>query len=126
MYILNNNINSSDVVEHALKISGVLKRMASYLKDSLILKLSLNAIYYSLMSDYAKGIPYESYYSDIIDNQYMPQFIFISSYGSIRWIYAASGVLNREITDTKVAIDFDQEINYSSYIFLKHFKSNFS
>lgn len=117
MYILNNNINSSDVVEHALKISGVLKRMASYLKDSLILKLSLNAIYYSLMSDYAKGIPYESYYSDIIDNQYMPQFIFIFSYGSIRWIYAASGVLNREITDTKVAIDFDQEINYSSYIF---------
>ncbi|MCD2332132.1 hypothetical protein [Borreliella americana] len=117
VYILNNDINSSDVVEYALKISGVLKRIASYLKDNLILKLSFNAIYYSLMSDYAKEIPYESYYSDIIDNQYVPQFIFISSYGSIRWIYTASRILNREITDAKVAIDFDQEINYSSYIF---------
>ncbi|WNY64149.1 hypothetical protein QIA00_02605 [Borreliella americana] len=117
VYILNNNINSSDVVEYALKISGVLKRISSYLKDNLILKLSFNAIYYSLMSDYAKKIPYESYYSDIIDNQYLPQFIFISSHGSIRWIYTASRILNREITDAKVAIDFDQEINYSSYIF---------
>lgn len=118
VYILNNdNINSSDVVEYAVKISGVLKRIASYLKDSLILKLSFNVIYYSLMNDYVKGIPYESYYSDIIDNQYIPQFIFISSNGSIRWIYAASRILNREITDTKVIINFDQEINYSSYIF---------
>lgn len=118
VYILNNdNINSSDVVEYAVKISGVLKRIASYLKDNLILKLSFNVIYYSLMNDYVKGIPYESYYSDIIDNQYIPQFIFIPSNGSIRWIYAASRILNREITDTKVIINFDQEINYSSYIF---------
>ncbi|WNY69652.1 hypothetical protein [Borreliella andersonii] len=117
VYILNNNINSSDVVEYALKISGILKKIAFYLKDDFILKLSFNAIYHSLMSGYAKGIPYESYYSDIIDNQYMPQFIFIFSHGSIRWIYTASRVLNREITDAKVAIDFDQEINYSSYIF---------
>lgn len=118
VYILNNdNINSSDVVEYAVKISGVLKRIASYLKDNLILKLSFNVIYYSLMNDYVKGIPYESYYSDIIDNQYIPQFIFIPSKGSIRWIYAASRILNREITDTKVIINFDQEINYSSYIF---------
>ncbi|WP_210371226.1 hypothetical protein [Borreliella garinii] len=118
VYILNNdNMNSSDVVEYAVKISGVLKRIASYLKDNLILKLSFNVIYYSLMNDYIKGIPYESYYSDIIDNQYMPQFIFIPSNGSIRWIYAASRILNRDITDTKVIINFDQEINYSSYIF---------
>ncbi|MBB6212642.1 hypothetical protein QIA17_03140 [Borreliella californiensis] len=117
VYILNNNINSADVVEYALKISGVLKRISSYLRDNLILKLSFNVIYYSLMSDYAKGIPHESCYSDIIDNQYMPQFIFISGHGSISWIYAASRILNREITDAKVAIDFDQEINYSSYIF---------
>ncbi|WP_215537227.1 hypothetical protein [Borreliella bavariensis] len=118
VYILNNdNINSSDVVEYAVKISGVLKRIASYLKDNLILKLSFNVIYYSLMNDYVKGIPYESYYSDIIDNQYIPQFIFIPSNGSIRWIYAASRILNREITDTKVIINFDQEINYSSYIY---------
>lgn len=118
VYILNNdNMNSSDVVEYAVKISGVLKRIASYLKDNLILKLSFNVIYYSLMNDYVKGIPYESYYSDIIDNQYMPQFIFIPSNGSIRWIYAASRILNRDITDTKVIINFDQEINYSSYIF---------
>ncbi|WP_215535373.1 hypothetical protein [Borreliella bavariensis] len=118
VYILNNdNINSSDVVEYTVKISGVLKRIASYLKDNLILKLSFNVIYYSLMNDYVKGIPYESYYSDIIDNQYIPQFIFIPSNGSIRWIYAASRILNREITDTKVIINFDQEINYSSYIF---------
>ncbi|AFT83843.1 hypothetical protein BgCN_0541 [Borreliella garinii NMJW1] len=118
VYILNNdNINSSDVVEYAVKISGVLKRIASYLKDNLILKLSFNVIYYSLINDYVKGIPYESYYSDIIDNQYIPQFIFIPSNGSIRWIYAASRILNREITDTKVIINFDQEINYSSYIF---------
>ncbi len=110
-------MNSSDVVEYAVKISGVLKRIASYLKDNLILKLSFNVIYYSLMNDYIKGIPYESYYSDIIDNQYMPQFIFIPSNGSIRWIYAASRILNRDITDTKVIINFDQEINYSSYIF---------
>nr|WP_307888916.1 hypothetical protein [Borreliella garinii] len=118
VYILNNNnMNSSDVVEYAVKISGVLKRIASYLKDNLILKLSFNVIYYSLMNDYVKGIPYESYYSDIIDNQYIPQFIFIPSNGSIRWIYAASRILNRDITDTKVIINFDQEINYSSYIF---------
>ncbi|AEW68859.1 Hypothetical protein KK9_0545 [Borreliella garinii BgVir] len=118
VYILNNgNINSSDAVEYEVKISGVLKRIASYLKDNLILKLSFNVIYYSLMNDYVKGIPYESYYSDIIDNQYIPQFIFIPSNGSIRWIYAASRILNREITDTKVIINFDQEINYSSYIF---------
>ncbi|WKC78072.1 hypothetical protein QIA31_03125 [Borreliella turdi] len=119
VYILNNNnnINSSDVVEYVLKISGVLKRIASYLKDNLILKLSFNMIYYSLISDHVKGIPYESYYSDIIDNQYMPQFIFITGHESIRWIYAASGVLNREITNSKVVIDFDQEINYSNYIF---------
>nr|WP_267508605.1 hypothetical protein [Borreliella garinii] len=118
VYILNNdNMNSSDVVEYAVKISGVLKRIASYLKDNLILKLSFNVIYYSLMNDYVKGIPYESYYSDIIDNQYMPQFIFIPSNGSIRWIYAASRILNRDITDTKVIINFDQEINYSSYVF---------
>nr|WP_267914651.1 hypothetical protein [Borreliella garinii] len=118
VYILNNdNMNSSDVVEYAVKISGVLKRIASYLKDNLILKLSFNVIYYSLMNDYVKGIPYESYYSDIIDNQYMPQFIFIPSNGSIRWVYAASRILNRDITDTKVIINFDQEINYSSYIF---------
>ncbi|WNZ73660.1 hypothetical protein [Borreliella garinii] len=118
VYILNNdNMNSSDVVEYAVKISGVLKRIASYLKDNLILKLSFNVIYYSLMNDYVKGIPYESYYSDIIDNQYMPQFIFIPSNGSIRWIYAASRILNSDITDTKVIIDFDQEINYSSYVF---------
>ncbi|WP_215539402.1 hypothetical protein [Borreliella bavariensis] len=118
VYILNNdNINSSDVVEYAVKISGVLKRIASYLKDNLILKLSFNVIYYSLMNDYVKGIPYESYYSDIIDNQYIPQFIFIPSNGSIRWMYAASRILNREIIDTKVIINFDQEINYSSYIF---------
>lgn len=118
VYILNNNnMNSSDVVEHAVKISGVLKRIASYLKDNLILKLSFNVIYYSLMNDYVKGIPYESYYSDIIDNQYIPQFIFIPSNGSIRWIYAASRILNCDITDTKVIINFDQEINYSSYIF---------
>nr|WP_267914844.1 hypothetical protein [Borreliella garinii] len=118
VYILNNdNMNSSDVVEYAVKISGVLKRIASYLKDNLILKLSFNVIYYSLMNDYVKGIPYESYYSDIIDNQYMPQFIFIPSNGSIGWIYAASRILNRDITDTKVIINFDQEINYSSYIF---------
>ncbi|WKC88184.1 hypothetical protein [Borreliella japonica] len=117
VYILNNNINSSDVVEHALKISGVLKKIASYLKDNLILKLSFNLIYYFLISDYVKVIPYESYYSDIIDNQYMPQFIFISGHGSIRWIYTASRILNREITDTKVMVNFDQEINYSSYIF---------
>ncbi|WKC99938.1 hypothetical protein [Borreliella bissettiae] len=117
VYILN-NINSADVVEYALKISGVLKRIASYLKDNLILKLSFNAIYYSLMSDYAKGIPYENCYSDIIDdNQYMPQFIFIFDHGFIRWIYVASRILNSEITDAKVAIDFDQELNYSSYIF---------
>lgn len=116
VYILNNN-NSSDVVEYALKIAGVLKRIASYLKDNLILKLSFNVIYYSLMSDYAKGIPYESYYSDIIDNQYMPQFIFIVKNGSNRWIYSASKALNREVTDTKVIVDFDQEINCSSYIF---------
>lgn len=116
VYILNNN-NSTDVVEYALKISGVLKRIASYLKDKLILKLSFNVIYHFLMSDYVKGIPYESYYSDIIDNQYMPQFIFIFNNGSIRWIYSASRALNREITDTRVAINFDQEINYSSYIF---------
>nr|WP_267510414.1 hypothetical protein [Borreliella afzelii] len=116
VYILNNN-NSSDVVEYALKIAGVLKRIASYLKDNLILKLSFNVIYYSLMSDYAKGIPYESYYSDIIDNQYMPQFIFIVKNGSNRWIYSASRALNREVTDTKVIVDFDQEINCSSYIF---------
>ncbi len=70
------------------------------------------------MSDYAKGIPYESYYSDIIDNQYMPQFIFIVKNGSNRWIYSASKALNREVTDTKVIVDFDQEINCSSYIFL--------
>lgn len=118
VYILNNdNMNSSDVVEYAVKISGVLKRIASYLKDNLILKLSFNVIYYSLMNDYVKGIPYESYYSDIIDNQYMPQFIFIPSNGSIRWVYAASRILNRDITDTKVIINFDQEINYSSYIY---------
>lgn len=118
VYILNNdNMNSSDVVEYAVKISGVLKRIASYLKDNLILKLSFNVIYHSLMNDYVKGIPYESYYSDIIDNQYIPQFIFIPSNGSIRWIYAASRILNRDITDTKVIINFDQEINYSSYIF---------
>ncbi|WP_301409740.1 hypothetical protein [Borreliella tanukii] len=117
VYILNNNINSSDVVEYALKISGVLKRIASYLKDNLILKLSFNVIYYSLISDYVKEIPYESYYSDIIDNKYMPQFIFISDRGSIRWIYAASRILNSEITDDKVIINFDQEINYSNYIF---------
>lgn len=118
VYILNNdNMNSSDVVEYAVKISGVLKRIASYLKDNLILKLSFNVIYHSLMNDYVKGIPYESYYSDIIDNQYMPQFIFIPSNGSIRWIYAASRILNRDITDAKVIINFDQEINYSSYIF---------
>ncbi|WLN24176.1 MULTISPECIES: hypothetical protein [Borreliella] len=118
VYILNNyNMNSSDVVEYAVKISGVLKRIASYLKDNLILKLSFNVIYYSLINDYVKGIPYESYYSDIIDNQYIPQFIFIPSNGSIRWIYAASRILNREITDTKVIINFDQEINYSNYIF---------
>lgn len=118
VYILNNdNMNSSDVVEYAVKISGVLKRIASYLKDNLILKLSFNVIYHSLMNDYVKGIPYESYYSDIIDNQYMPQFIFIPSNGSIRWIYAASRILNRDITDTKVIINFDQEINYSSYVF---------
>lgn len=116
VYILNNN-NSSDVVEYALKIAGILKRIASYLKDNLILKLSFNVIYYSLMSDYAKGIPYESYYSDIIDNQYMPQFIFIVKNGSNRWIYSASRALNREVTDTKVIVDFDQEINCSSYIF---------
>nr|WP_267506374.1 hypothetical protein [Borreliella afzelii] len=116
VYILNNN-NSSDVVKYALKIAGVLKRIASYLKDNLILKLSFNVIYYSLMSDYAKGIPYESYYSDIIDNQYMPQFIFIVKNGSNRWIYSASRALNREVTDTKVIVDFDQEINCSSYIF---------
>ncbi|WNY60295.1 hypothetical protein QIA03_02195 [Borreliella bissettiae] len=116
VYILN-NINSADVVEYALKISGVLKRIASYLKDNLILKLSFNAIYYSLISDYAKAIPYESCYSDIIDNQYMPQFIFIFDHGFIRWIYVASRILNSEITDAKVAIDFDQELNYSSYIF---------
>ncbi|EEF81454.1 hypothetical protein [Borreliella valaisiana] len=117
VYILNNSINSSDVVEYALKISGVLKRISSYLKDNLILKLSNNVIYYSLISDYVKGIPYESYYSDIIDNKYMPQFIFISDLGSIRWIYAASKVLNSEITDAKVTINFDQEINYSNYMF---------
>nr|WP_267510916.1 hypothetical protein [Borreliella garinii] len=118
VYILNNdNMNSSDVVEYAVKISGVLKRIASYLKDNLILKLSFNVIYHSLMNDYVKGIPYESYYSDIIDNQYMPQFIFIPSNGSIRWIYAASRILNRDITNAKVIINFDQEINYSSYIF---------
>ncbi|WP_424632404.1 hypothetical protein [Borreliella lusitaniae] len=117
VYILNNNINSSDVVEYALKISGVLKRIAFYLKDNLILKLSFNVIYYSLINNYAKGIPYESYYSDIIDNQYMPQFIFISSNGSIRWIYTASEVLNREITDTEFKFNFDQEINYSNYLF---------
>ncbi|WNY65059.1 hypothetical protein [Borreliella carolinensis] len=116
VYILN-NINSADVVEYALKISGVLKRIASYLKDNLILKLSFNAIYYSLISDYAKAIPYESCYSDIINNQYMPQFIFIFDHGFIRWIYVASRILNSEITDAKVAIDFDQELNYSSYIF---------
>ncbi|WNY66869.1 hypothetical protein [Borreliella lusitaniae] len=117
VYILNNNINSSDVVEYALKISGVLKRIAFYLKDNLILKLSFNVIYYSLINNYAKGIPYESYYSDIIDNQYMPQFIFISSNGSIRWIYTASEVLNREITSTEFKFNFDQEINYSNYLF---------
>ncbi|WKC76234.1 hypothetical protein [Borreliella valaisiana] len=117
VYILNDSINSSDVVEYALKISGILKRIASYLKDNLILKLSNNVIYYSLVSDYVKGIPYESYYSDIIDNKYMPQFIFISDRGSIRWIYAASKVLNSEITDAKVIINFDQEINYSNYMF---------
>ncbi|QFI14636.1 hypothetical protein QIA37_03180 [Borrelia sp. CA_690] len=117
VYILNNNINSSDVVEYALKISGVLKKIAFYLKDNLILKLSSNAIYYFLISDFVKGIPYENYYSDIIDNQYMPQFIFISDHGSVRWIYAASRFLNREITDTKVMINFDQKINYTNYIF---------
>ncbi|WPM05807.1 hypothetical protein QIA41_01660 [Borreliella sinica] len=117
VHILNDNINPADTVEHALKISGVLKRIASYLRDDLILKLSFNMIYYSLVSDYAKGIPYESYYSDIIDNQYMPQFIFISDHRSRRWIYAASRVLNREITDTKLMVNFDQEINYSSYMF---------
>ncbi|WKC73483.1 hypothetical protein QIA34_03170 [Borreliella yangtzensis] len=117
VYILNNSINSSDVIEYTLKISGILKRIASYLKDNLILKLSNNIIYYSLISDYVKEIPYENYYSDIIDNKYIPQFIFISDHGSIRWIYAASKVLDSEITDAKVIINFDQEINYSNYIF---------
>lgn len=117
VYILNNSVNSSDVIEYTLKISGILKKIASYLKDNLILKLSNNLIYYSLISDYVKEIPYENYYSDIIDNKYMPQFIFISDHGSIRWIYAASKVLDSEITDAKVIINFDQEINYSNYIF---------
>ncbi|WKC75323.1 hypothetical protein QIA36_03165 [Borreliella yangtzensis] len=117
VYILNNSVNSSDVIEYTLKISGILKRIASYLKDNLILKLSNNVIYYSLISDYVKEIPYENYYSDIIDNKYMPQFIFIFNHGSIRWIYAASKVLDSEITDAKVIINFDQEINYSNYIF---------
>ncbi|WKC58076.1 hypothetical protein [Borrelia sp. P9F1] len=105
--------------EYTLKIAGLLKRLAHAIGDDLVLGLSFNAIYHALMSKEADQIPYEAYYADIVDNDYLPKFTLIPSMGIGNWIYGASKISNYNISDVSYSLDFNRSLNSPGYFFFK-------
>ncbi|UER67690.1 hypothetical protein LKV13_02655 [Borrelia sp. BU AG58] len=118
-YIPSDRDNLSWDFEYTLKVAGLLKRLAYELGDDLILRLSFNAIYYALMSKEVDRIPYEAYYADIVDNDYLPKFILIPSAGIGNWIYGASKISNYNISDVSYSLDFNRSLNSPGYFFFK-------
>ena len=118
-YIPSDKDNLSWDFEYTLKVAGLLKRLAYAVGDDLILRVSFNAIYYALMSKEVDQIPYEAYYADIVDNDYLPKFTLIPSIGIGNWVYGASKISNYNISDVSYSLDFNRSLNSPGYFFFK-------
>ncbi|WP_445436020.1 hypothetical protein [Candidatus Borreliella tachyglossi] len=122
-YIPSDKNNSFWDFEYTLKIAGLLKRVAYELNDDLILKLSISAIYHSLMDSGVDQVSYESYYADIVDNDYVPKFTLIPSLGIGSWIYGASKIVNYNVSDISYSLEFNRSLNSPGYFFFKGIKN---
>ncbi|AMR75324.1 hypothetical protein [Borrelia hermsii] len=118
-YVPGNRSNVSWDFEYTLKIAGLLKRLASQLGNDLILEFVCNAIYYSLLKPDIEKIPYENYYADIVDNDYIPRFRLLSNLGVGHWIYGATKIINFNLSNAFYSIDFDRVLNSPGYFFFK-------
>ncbi|UPA16380.1 hypothetical protein bcCo53_000522 [Borrelia coriaceae] len=118
-YVLSNKSDLSGDYEYTLKIAGLLKRLASRLGDDLILEFAFNAIYYSLLRAEIAKIPYENYYADIVDNDYIPKFSLLPKLGIGHWMYAASKIVSSNVSNSFYSIDFNLNFNFPGYFFFK-------
>ncbi|WP_281861169.1 hypothetical protein [Candidatus Borrelia fainii] len=118
-YVFDNKNDLSWDFEYTLKISGLLKRLAFQLGDDLILEFASNAVYYSLLKPDIEKIPYENYYADIVDNDYIPKFSLLPSLGIGHWIYGASKIVNFNFSNAFYSIDFNRNLNSPGYFFFK-------
>ncbi|QMU99293.1 hypothetical protein F0310_02585 [Borrelia sp. A-FGy1] len=118
-YIPVDKNNLSWDFEYTLKVAGLLKRLAYEISDDLIFKLSLNAIYYALMSKEVDKVPYEAYYADIVDNDYLPKFTLIPSLGIGNWVYGASKISSYNISNVSYSLNFNRSLNSPGYFFFK-------
>ncbi|WP_421622683.1 hypothetical protein [Borrelia sp. MN22-0132] len=118
-YVSDNKDDLSWDFEYTLKIAGLLKRLAFQLGDDLILEFAFNAIYYSLLKPDIEKIPYENYYADIVDNDYIPKFSLFPSLGIGHWIYGASKIVNFNFSNAFYSIDFNRNLNSPGYFFFK-------
>ncbi|AHH03519.1 Hypothetical protein BHY_0568 [Borrelia nietonii YOR] len=118
-YIPGNKSDLSWDFEYTLKIAGLLKRLASHLGNDLLLEFVFNAIYYSLLKPDIEKIPYENYYADIVDNDYIPRFSLLPNLGVGHWIYGATKIINFDFSNAFYSINFDRGLNSSGYFFFK-------
>ncbi|AFI31310.1 hypothetical protein [Borrelia crocidurae] len=118
-YVSENKKDLSWDIEYTLKIAGLLKRLASKLNSNLILEFACNAIYYSLMNSDGNSIPYENYYADIVDNDYIPKFNLFPNLGIGHWIYSSSKIVNFNFSQSFYSIEFDRDLNSPGYFFFK-------
>ncbi|UPA12187.1 hypothetical protein [Borrelia venezuelensis] len=118
-YVSDNKDDLSWDFEYTLKIAGLLKRLAFQLGDDLILEFAFNAIYYSLLKPDIEKIPYENYYADIVDNDYIPKFSLFPNLGIGHWIYGASKIVNFNFSNAFYSIDFNRNLNSPGYFFFK-------
>ena len=119
VYVSDDKSYLSRDLKYALKISGLLKRLAYQLKDDLMLQFACNAIYYSLISPDVDQIPCEDYYADIVDNDYIPKFSLFPNIGIGNWIYGASKIVNFKFSKNFYSIDFERNLNIPGYFFFK-------
>ncbi|APR64973.1 hypothetical protein baBA2_000516 [Borrelia anserina] len=119
VYVSGNKNDLSWDFEYTLKIAGLIKRLAAQLGCDLILDLAFNAIYYSLLKPDIDKIPYENYYADIVENDYIPKFSLFPNLGVGHWIYGASKIVNFKFSDTFYSIDFNHSLNSPGYFFFK-------
>ncbi|AHH09405.1 Hypothetical protein BPA_0105200 [Borrelia parkeri SLO] len=118
-YVSDNKNDLSWDFEYTLKIAGLLKRLAFQLGDDLILEFAFNAIYYSLLKPDIEKIPYENYYADIVDNDYIPKFSLFPNLGIGHWIYGSSKIVNFNFSNAFYSIDFNRNLNSPGYFFFK-------